>query len=50
MQSLPISDRDQIEIYISSSIKNAFTRVSILVDDGKFSDNVVYVVKMFEYL
>lgn len=49
MQSLPVSDRDQIEIYISSSIKSAFARVSIMVDDGYFS-KVIYVVKLFEFL
>ncbi|CAJ1978016.1 unnamed protein product [Sphenostylis stenocarpa] len=31
-QSLPISDRDQIEIYISSSIKNAFSRTVQVVE------------------
>ncbi|KAG4950183.1 hypothetical protein AAZX31_15G216400 [Glycine max] len=31
-QSLPISDRDQIEIYISSSIKNAFSRMVQVVE------------------
>lgn len=28
MQSAPVTDRDQIEIYVMSSIKNAFVRVS----------------------
>lgn len=32
MQSLPISDRDQIEIYITSSIKHAFTRTNQVVE------------------
>ncbi|XP_061348884.1 protein unc-13 homolog isoform X2 [Gastrolobium bilobum] len=32
MQSLPISDRDQIELYISSSIKNVFTRTVQVVE------------------
>lgn len=31
MQSTSATDRDQIESYISSSIKNAFTRVSIAI-------------------
>lgn len=32
MQSLPISDRDQIEIHITSSIKHAFTRTNQVVE------------------
>ncbi|KAF7824749.1 protein unc-13-like protein [Senna tora] len=32
LQSMPISDRDQIELYISSSIKNAFARILQVVD------------------
>lgn len=35
MQSTAITDRDQIESYVSSSIKNAFVRVS--VDSSRFS-------------
>lgn len=31
-QSLPISDRDQIEVYITSSIKHAFTRTNQVVE------------------
>lgn len=31
-QSLPISDRDQIEMYITSSIKHAFTRTNQVVE------------------
>ncbi|XP_028770040.1 protein unc-13 homolog [Neltuma alba] len=31
-QSMPISDRDQIELYISSSIKSAFARILPVVD------------------
>lgn len=46
---MPISDRDQIELYISSSIKNAFARVSFLVAYYK-SDKVVNVVKVFGYI
>jgi hypothetical protein len=34
IQSLPVSDRDQIEMYVTSSIKHAFARVSILGVDG----------------
>ncbi|XP_054815396.1 protein unc-13 homolog isoform X2 [Prosopis cineraria] len=32
LQSMPISDRDQIELYISSSIKSAFARILQVVD------------------
>ncbi|KAI4332955.1 hypothetical protein L6164_017820 [Bauhinia variegata] len=32
LQSVPVSDRDQIELYISSSIKNAFTRTLLAVE------------------
>ncbi|XP_004511052.1 protein unc-13 homolog isoform X1 [Cicer arietinum] len=32
VHSLPISDRDQIEMYISSSIKHAFTRIYQVVE------------------
>ncbi|KAI4323572.1 hypothetical protein L6164_023167 [Bauhinia variegata] len=32
LQPIPISDRDQIELYISSSIKNAFTRTFVTVE------------------
>ncbi|XLR35960.1 hypothetical protein S83_063860 [Arachis hypogaea] len=37
MHSLPISDRDQIEIYISSSIKNAFARTLQVVERADVS-------------
>ncbi|QCD85658.1 Mammalian uncoordinated homology 13 [Vigna unguiculata] len=37
-QSLPISDRDQIEIYISSSIKNAFSRTVQVVERADMSN------------
>ncbi|KAK4285329.1 hypothetical protein QN277_002039 [Acacia crassicarpa] len=32
LQSMPISDRDQIELYISSSIKSAFARILPVID------------------
>lgn len=32
MQSISITDRDQIELYISSSIKNAFSRILLIVE------------------
>lgn len=35
MQSTSITDRDQIESYISSSIKNEFARVSVIADCGR---------------
>lgn len=36
MQSISASDCDQIELYISSSIKNSFARVSLVSDCCKF--------------
>ncbi|KAJ7949378.1 DUF810 domain-containing protein [Quillaja saponaria] len=37
MQSMPVSDRDQIELYISSSTRNAFTRTLQAVEKADTS-------------
>lgn len=41
VQSSTVSDRDQIELYISSSVKNSFARVSVLAQCLYFSNSYI---------